>query len=327
MAGRFPILYIAEAGAEDAVLSCGVLSYLVEAVPQASFTVVGSPASAPLFADTPRLDRLIVLEREGHFEWLGLWSQVRAINWGLVVDMRGSALSGQLKRGKRAVRGEREAGVHAVELAARVLRLDDVPAPRLYFSDETMAAADALIPPGEGPILAVAPGADWMGKQWPAERFAKVAGPLLAEDGPLKGGRLIIVGDEGDRDAAQTVRFAVKRDRVIELHGRLTPLQTAAALRRAALYVGSDSLWTQLAVAAGVPTLAVFGPSDDVERGPWGGVTVRGPRSVDEFRKIDPRLNQAILHMNDLPAERVLKAAVKLLAGHGARLDHHAARG
>jgi len=315
MASRFPILYIAEADPEDAVLSCGVLSYLVEAMPQAGFTVVGSPASAPLFADTPRLDRLIVLEREGHFEWLGLWSQVRAINWGLVVDMRGSALSGQLKRQKRAVRGEREAGVHAVELAARVLRLDDVPVPKLYFSDETMAAADALVPPAEGPILAVAPGADWMGKQWPAERFAKVAGPLLAEDGPLKGGRLMIVGDEGDRDTAHTVRLAVKRDRVIELQGRLTPLQTAAALRHAALHVGGDSLWTQLAVAAGVPTLAVFGPSDEAERGPWGGVTVRGPRSVEEFRKIDPRLNQAILHMNDLPADRVLKAAVKLLAG------------
>lgn len=326
MAGRFPILFIAEAGADDAVLSSGVLSYLVEAMPQATFTVVGSPVSAPLFADTPRLDRLIVLEREGHFEWLGLWSQVRAVNWGLVVDMRGSALSGQLKRGRRAVRGEREPGVHAVELAARVVRLDEVPPPRLFFSEETTAAADALIPDGDGPILAVAPGADWMGKQWPAERFAKVAGPLLAEDGPLKGGRLMIVGDEADRDAAHTVRFAVRRERVIELQGRLTPLQTAAALRKASLYLGGDSLWTQLAVAAGVPTLAVFGPSDDAERGPWGGVTVRGPRSVEEFRKIDPRLNQAILHMNDLPADRVLKAAVKMLETGTGPLDRGAAR-
>lgn len=314
MASRFPILYIAEADPEDAVLSSGVLAYLVEAMPAASFTVVGSPASAPLFADTPRLDRLIVLEREGRLEWLALWNQVRAVKWGLVVDMRGSALSGQLKRQKRAVRGEGEAGLHAVALAARVLQLDEAPAPRLFLSDETMAAADALIPAGEGPILAVAPGADWMGKQWPPERFAKVAAALLAETGPLAGGRLMIVGDEGDRDAAHTVRFAVKRERVIELQGRLTPLQTAAALRRAALYLGGDSLWTHLAGAAGAPVVAAFGPSDEAERGPWGGIAVRGPRTVDEFRKIDPHLNQAILHMNDLPAERVLKAALKRLA-------------
>lgn len=318
MASRFPILYIAEADPEDAVMSSGVLAYLVEAMPTASFTVVGSPMSAPLFADTPRLDRTLVLEREGRLEWLALWNQVRSIGWGLVVDMRGSALSGKLKRQKRAVRGEREAGVHAVELAARVLQLDDIPAPRLFLSDGTKAAADSLLPVADGPILAVAPGADWMGKQWPPERFAKVATALLADDGPLAGGRLMIVGDEGDRDAAHTVRFAVKRDRVIELQGRLTPLQTAAALRRATLYLGADSLWTQLATAAGAPVVAAFGPSDDVERGPWGGVAVRGPRTVDEFRKIDPNLNQAILHMNDLPADRVLRAATKLLAERAA---------
>ena len=85
-------------------------------------------------------------------------------------------------------------------------------------------------------------------------------------------------------------------------------------MSRSALYLGGDSLWTDLAVASGAPVVAAYGPSDEVERGPWGGVAVRGPRSVEEYRKIDPRLDQAILHMNDLPAERVLKAARKALA-------------
>ncbi|MCS6622610.1 glycosyltransferase family 9 protein [Roseibacterium beibuensis] len=314
MTGRFPILYIAEAGAQDAALSCGVLAYLVEAMPQARFTVVGSPASAPLFGDTPRLDRLIILERESRLEWIGLWNQVRSTTWGLIVDMRGSALSGKLKRQKRAVRGEREAGVHAVELAARVLQLDEVPAPKLFVSDDTRASVEALIPPGDGPILAVGPGAAWMGRRWPAERFAKVAATLVGDGGPLEGGRVLVVGDDSDRDAAHTIRLALPRHRTIELQGRLKPLQVVAAVQRSALYLGGDSLWTDLAVAAGTPVVAAFGPSDEVERGPWGGVAVRGPRSVDEYRKIDPRLDQAIQHMNDLPADRVLKAARKVLA-------------
>ena len=118
MIGRFPILYIAEADAEDAVLSSGVLAHLVESLPDAIFTIVGSAASAPLFADTPRLTKLIVLEREGHFEWIALWNQVRATKWGLVVDMRGSTLSGKLKRHRRAVRGKDDPALHAVEAAA-----------------------------------------------------------------------------------------------------------------------------------------------------------------------------------------------------------------
>jgi ADP-heptose:LPS heptosyltransferase len=314
MIGSFPILYIAEADAERAVLSSGVLAYLVDAMPQASFTIVGSPDSAPLFADAPRLDRLIVLEGEGRLDWIGLWNKTRDIGWGLIVDMRGSALSGRLRRQKRAVRGADQPGVHAVEAAARVLQLDETPPPRLFIGDDTRAAADALIGADGAPILAVGPGVDWIGKRWPGERYAKVAAALLAEDGPLAGGRLMIVGDEADRDEAHTIRFAVQRNRVIELQGRLSRLETAAALSRVALYLGGDSVWTQLAVAAGVPCVAVFGPSDETVKGPWGGVSVRGPRSLDEFRALDPRLNQEIQHMMDLPAERVLKRARELLA-------------
>ncbi|MBD3835098.1 glycosyltransferase family 9 protein [Brevundimonas sp.] len=317
MIGRFPILYIAEAEAEDAVLSSGVLSHLVESLPQARFTVVGSAASAPLFADTPRLDQLLVLEREGHFEWLALWNQVRATKWGLVVDMRGSALSGKLRRQKRAVRGKDQPGLHAVEAAARVLKLEpeETPGPKLHVADETLAGVEAMFPTagGDGPILAMGPGVEWMGKRWPAERYAKVATKLLADDGPLAGGRLMIVGEEIDREAAHTIRYAVPRARVIELQGRLTRLQTAAALSKARLYVGADSIWTHLATAAGVPVVAVFGPSDETTRGPWKGVAVRGPRSFEEFRKLDPNLNQAIQHMMDLPWERVLKATQKVL--------------
>ena len=314
MHGRFPILYIAEADAEDAVLSSGALAHLVEAIPQATFTVVGSAASAPLFADTPRLERLIVLDRDGRWDWIALWNQVRETHWGLVVDMRGSTLSGKLRRQKRAVKGKVLPDVHLVEQAARVLQLDEIPAPKLFVGRDTQEAADALIPAGEGPILAIGPGVDWIGKRWPADRYAKVALSLLGEGGPLAGGRLMIVGEEADRDAAHSIRFAVKRERVIELQGRLTRLQTVAALSRADFYIGGDSLWTQLAVAAGVPAVGVFGPSDEALRRPWTGVAVRGPRSLQEFIDMDPRLNQHIQHMMDLPYERVLKASKKLLA-------------
>ncbi len=314
MHGRFPILYIAEADAEEAVLSSGALAHLVEAIPHATFTVVGSPASAPLFADLPRLERLIVLDRDGRWDWIALWNQVRETNWGLVVDMRGSTLSGKLRRQKRAVKGKVLPDVHLVEQAARVLQLDEIPAPKLFVGRDAQEAADALIPPGDGPILAIGPGVDWIGKRWPADRYAKVALSLLGEDGPLAGGRLMIVGEEADRDAAHSIRFAVKRERVIELQGRLTRLQTVAALSRADFYIGGDSLWTQLAVAAGVPSVGVFGPSDETLRRPWTGVAVRGPRSLQEFIDLDPRLNQHIQHMMDLPYERVLKASKKLLA-------------
>lgn len=306
------ILYIAEADAMAAVMSSGVLAQMVEEAPDARITIVGSPESAPLFRDVPGLDRLITLPSESTADWFKLWDRLKTRRWGVVVDMRGSRISGWLKRDRRAVRTANEEPIHAVEAAAQVLKLEKPVAPKLFFGDETRAAADALIAEKPGLVLALGPGVDWIGKRWPSERYTKVAAALVGDGGPMAGGRLMLVGSDKDRDAAHTIRFAVSRDRVIELQGKLDLLETAAALRHARLFVGGDSIWTQLAVAAGVPALGVYGPSDETITRPWTGVAVRGSRSVEEFRVIDPGLNQHIQHMMDVPVEPVTAAALKL---------------
>ena len=43
------------------------------------------------------------------------------------------------------------------------------------------------------------------------------------------------------------------------------------------------------------------------------GDGLRGPRSFDHYKSIDPQLNQSISHMNALWVERVLGAAKRLL--------------
>ena len=190
---RFPILFIAASRVGDAVLSSGLIRRLADEMPHARFTIVASPLTAPLFRDTPNLDRVIALEKTrlaGH--WIKLWRQVRGRRWGLVVDMRGSALAKVLNARRRAVHRPLPSGlepVHKVLEAARVLKLEDEPpAPYLFTSPETEAAADALLARGSGPLLAIAPAANWAGKTWPPERFAVVAAELLASGGPLAEG-------------------------------------------------------------------------------------------------------------------------------------------
>lgn len=319
MAPAFPILFVVEARPEDAVMASGLVRLLHDEVPGARFTIVGGPESAPLFRDTPRLDALHVLKGEGFDDLYGLWRKVRGRRWGLVVDLRGTRLSGFLSRKKRAVRGPADPDAppaHRVLAAARLMQLDGAPSPYLFVGPETQKAADALVRPDERPIVAMGPGTDWIGKAWPAERFAKTAAALLGPDGPAPNGRLMIVGRFEDRDDAHTIRLAVRRDRVIEAEGRLDPLQTVAALKRARLYVGTDSVWTHLAAAAGVPTLGLFGPTDDRLEAPWSKVAkvVRTPRTLEDFRQIDPGLNQAMQHMLDLRVDPVVRAAKRLWA-------------
>jgi len=323
----FPILFVTGTRIGDAILSSGLIKRLHDEIPNARFTVAAGPLATPLFEQVPGLERLIPMAKEkrsGH--WFKLWTQVRGRRWGLVVDLRGSGLSRVLSSRKRAVyrRVPGAEPVHKVIEAARVLKVEDAPPdPYLYTSPEIEAAAAAYLGTGAGPILAVAPGANWVGKTWPAERFAEVATRLLSPDGPMAGGRLLIVGGTADKVAAQAIKYAVSRDRVIGEPGQLDLLTTYACLKQARLFIGNDSGAMHLAAAAGAPTLGLFGPSDDRLYGPWGPAAraVRGPRDFETFKRIDPDLSHAVGHMFDLRVETVLTAAKALLkdtaAGRG----------
>jgi ADP-heptose:LPS heptosyltransferase len=325
MAGGFPILFIAPSRIGDAVLSSGLVRKLHEEAPNARFTFAAGPASAPLYADVPGLERVYVMEKQrGAGHWLKLWRSVRERRWGLVVDMRGSGLVRVLRTRKKAVYARPPSGTepqHKVMEAARLLDVEgEPPAPYLFVSDERQAAADALLgwrgEAGDGPILAMGPAANWSGKAWPSERFAVTAAKLLDPGGPFEHGRLLLLGGPEDKLTCRTVRHSLPRHRVIDLSGSADLLTGYAALKRARLFVGNDSGLMHMAAAAGAPTLGLFGPSDDRVYAPWGphARALRGPRDFDTFRRIDPGLNQPVQHMGDLSVESVLNAARRLWA-------------
>ncbi|OXE36225.1 MAG: ADP-heptose--LPS heptosyltransferase [Phenylobacterium zucineum] len=316
--GSFPILFISATRIGDAVLSSGLVRRLSQEIPNAEITIVAGPAAAGLYKDMPSLKAVILFEkaRNGR-HWFHLWRQVRKTRWGLVVDMRGSALSGFLNRRRRAV-FKRGLGppVHKVIEAARVLDLEnDVPAPFLFTSAETEALA-AELTLGEGPILALAPAANWVGKTWPLERFAQAAIRLLDEGGPLHGGRIMVLGGPEDIGVVSALRHVVPMDRFIDLVGKVDLLTAYACLKRARIFVGNDSGLMHMAAAAGIPTLGLFGPSDEALYSPWGDMTrvVRGPRDYPTIRAVDPNFRQTMCHMMDLPVETVVEAATQLLA-------------
>lgn len=289
----FPILFITATRIGDAVLSSGLIKMLADQIPNARFTIVAGPLAAPLFAHVPGLDRVIVMEKgKGKGHWFKLWNQVRHRKWGLIVDLRGSGTALFLRREKRAI-WKKTPGepVHKVIDAARTLKLDgDPPPPHLYITPEVQALADDLLKGGEGPILAMGPASNWIGKIWPIERFIQTAAQLLDRDGPMAGGRLLILGGPEDSRMVEELRMATARGRCIDLTGKVDLLTAYACLKRARLFIGNDSGLMHIAAAAGTPTVGLFGPSDERRYGPWGehALAVRGPRSFDQFLAIDP---------------------------------------
>jgi len=312
----FPILFITSGRIGDAVLSTGLIDKLVREVPGARFTIAAGPVALPLFEDVPGLDHLIPMEKLPNGQhWWKLWLQVRKRKWGLVVDLRGSLTAHFLKRRRRAVY-QKQGGpiVHKVVELARVLQIEgDPPPPKLFLSQGRRDKAAHLLS-GPGPILAMAPAANWIGKTWPQERFAQLAMKLTAPDGPMPGGRIALFGGPEDRLITSEIAESLSSDRVVDLTGRLPLLTVAACIERADLFVGNDSGLMHMAAAVGTPTVGLFGPSDERIYGPFGNhcISVRGSRSFDAFVAIDPELNQEMTHMSGLSVARVLEAVSAL---------------
>lgn len=310
------VLFIGPTRIGDAVLSSGVLAWMLARWPAARLTVAAGPAAAPLYAEVPRLDEVVVLDKRAGGHWRRLWLKTVGRYWTAIADTRRSAVTWLVPAGRRYVMGNQRAGMHKVVQASAMVGAKQPLAPRVWLGARHSQAAHGLIP-GGGPVLALAPTANWGGKQWPADRFVALAERLCARNGPLADARVAVFAGPGERQAAEPVLRAVPAARRIDLAGTLDVLTAAACLGRADLFVGNDSGLMHLAAAMGVPTLGLFGPSREEHYGPWGARTraVRTDLSYDailakpgyDYRRHDT-------HMETLSVDKAMAAARDLLA-------------
>jgi ADP-heptose:LPS heptosyltransferase len=303
------ILFISSTRIGDAVLSTGLLDHLMRAHPEARFTIVCGRVAEGVFRRMPRLERLIGVEKRPYsLHWLEIWGQVAATRWGLVVDLRASAIAWLLwTRERKIIQGGRRPGHRLTHLAA-LLGVDPPPLPVIWTAPEDTARAATLLPAGR-PWLVLGPTANWHRKVWPAERFAELALRLTAPDGAFPGAGIAILGGPGDQERSMATPVLTALPQALDLVGKLDLPEVAAVLARAAIFIGNDSGLMHLAAAAGAPTLGLFGPTPSDEYGPAGpkasAVLADGPAGQGA--------------MEDLPVARVLEAAEALI-GQTARV-------
>jgi heptosyltransferase-3 len=101
-------------------------------------------------------------------------------------------------------------------------------------------------------------------KMWTAAGWTAV-GTWLRE----QGWQVVFTGGPGADERAYNEMIAKRIEGALDLTGRLGLGAVALVLSRAAIYVGPDTAITHAAAALGVPTVALFGPTNPVKWGPW----------------------------------------------------------
>ncbi len=115
------------------------------------------------------------------------------------------------------------------------------------------------------PWIALLPGARWDNKRWPADHFRRLL--QLLKDRP--DARFVILGAADEREIGEAVASAAPK-RCLNLVGQTSLWEMIEWIRLTRLAVTNDTGPMHIAAALRVPVLAVFGPTNPRNTGPYG---------------------------------------------------------
>jgi heptosyltransferase-1 len=246
---------------------------LKHSFPAARVTWVVEPKWVPLLQGNGFVDRFVLFRRDEPSSWKRTREELRADRYDLAVDFQGLAKSALIAH---LAAPERIAGFGpgvVRERAAGLFYSSRIGSTALHVVDQALdlaagAGASNLVrafplPAGEPegrlpdvPFALASPLAGWASKQWPLEYYQELATLLRTKLGMP----LVLNGAPG---MAPSVPGTERHESGIP--GLID------ATRRAALVIGVDSGPLHLAAALNKSGAALFGPTDPVRNGPYGG--------------------------------------------------------
>src|SRR5262245_19703545 len=276
----------------DSVLAIPAMKAVRARYPEAEITLLVRPWVAGVFKDAPFIDHLWSEPRpSGLGEWMRITSDIRKRRFdlallfpnsfesavmtflGRVPQRIGYATDGRrwlLTNSLKPASGKRHQVHYYLALAGALSA--EVTQPSISIeanAEEKSQAALLLASEGIAPgrhYLVLNPGAAYgSAKRWNEEGFAE-AGDTLATELNLD---VAIVGSEKERSIAENIQKRM-RSRVAVLSGRTSLETLIGVISGSSLVLTNDSGPMHVAAALGIPTVAIFGSTDDVVTGPWG---------------------------------------------------------
>ncbi|MEM0983827.1 MAG: glycosyltransferase family 9 protein [Planctomycetota bacterium] len=302
------ILIIRPSALGDVCRSVPVLVSLKKRFPAARIDWMVQDAFIPAIEHHPDLHRAIPFPRSKlakdllRFKpgsLLAFIGELRRGRYDLVIDAQGLFRSGffSVSTGARKRIGDRsgrEAGwlfatrtvrtdprSHTVDRMLELVRAagaEPVRDLRLYTNNRQRVEAEAQLGPRFARPIVIAPTSRWAAKRWPASRFVELTRALLART-PHP---IVIVGGPGEREQCEPLlELARHEPRVLDLVGETSVGGLLAVIERARLVIANDSAALHMAVGFDRPIVAIFGPTEIDEVGPYS-------RAADVIQRADP---------------------------------------
>lgn len=275
MADIARVLLIGPSNVGDAILAGDVVEALHRRFPAAHLTLVLGSRACGLYRDDPRVQTLVDMDRFGspagrlRLGW-ALWR----FRPQVVVDLRHTVYPLAL-RPASAWRYLRRPPASVAHMRQRHLWYLRTQAPAagaepdgdaVWLSPKDRAHADSLRRRWQldaaRRFAVICPGTRSHIKRWTVEGFAQVA-DRLHQDGV----HVVFSGEPAEEEVVEQIQ-QLMRHPSRSLVGLTTIRQAGAFMAGAALVITNDSASLHMASALKVPTVAVFGPTDERKYGP-----------------------------------------------------------
>ena len=322
----------------DVVRALPLLGRMRRAWPQTFIAWTVEPKSEPILRHHRWLDQLIIYDRKyAPWSFMQFLAKVRAGRFDLVIDLQRHLKSGviSLASGAHERLGFAAANCKEWNNLFSTRRIEPQPRMRLKLM-QYQAFADALglapAPVEFGlsldseerrevtkflagtprPLLGIILGSSWPSRLYPSESAVEVV-RLLCSSGEGASLFPVLIGDKDEMAQASQIMSELGH-RAVNLTGRTTVRSLIGIFSECAVAFGPDSGPMHIASALGVPTVAIFGATDEEATGPTGVHS----RVVREHVECSPCLLREcpIDHrcMTSVTADRVVQAAESLVA-------------
>ena len=277
------LLVLSRGALGDVLLTLPLLAKLPSYFQADSLTLAGNHSILRLLADLPFISEIMDHDRA---EWAGLYQSPPHVGERLTVKILSHKAAIVIAKGDsdRAVSGLKQLGLPTVlslpsrppsgarvHLANHLLEaLEPGLTPELILIQprpEALAEAKKILTafgPDRSPWLALHPGSGGQKKNWPLSQWIELA-RQLSESGYRN---LFILGP-AEKGYDAVIRRELKPGTPFLAQDLPLPI-LAALLTLSHGYIGHDSGVSHLAAVLGVPTLAIFGPTDPACWAPVG---------------------------------------------------------
>jgi heptosyltransferase-2 len=314
----------------DAVMSLPALRAIRGRFPQARIAILAKPSVADIYACEAFADEIIVYNL--HSPWnMGRHLRTRQFDCAILLQNAfEAAWIAWLARIPTRIGYKRDGRQLLLTRAVDVPKPGEIPRhERFYYLEllrragliDALPASDAIrlqgrAAPSGKRTIGVSPGAAYgTAKRWLPERFAEAAGALA----DARGASIALFGTKSERALCEEVARHLNGREVANYAGETTLAQFIELAAGCELFLTNDSGSMHITSALGVPTVAIFGATDDTTTGPSGSNArvVRQPVDCSPCLLRECPIDHRC--MTRVSADRVVQEALQLLETAPAR--------